>query len=129
MYLFNQHNNSLFCKCIHLKDEVGIFASYYKDINKEIPRLLIKEYKNNYFSNYLGISPSVITLNNQNLERYILLNDIVKMNENKVIFMSTVENREKLYIALINFFGTNYINLDITLYQHLNYIIIKYYLN
>ena len=46
-FISSINDESLFNKCIHLKDEVGIFASYYKMTNRDIeaPYLLIKEFK------------------------------------------------------------------------------------
>ena len=102
-YQSNIDDESLFCKCVHLKDEVGIFASYYPFNNINYPFLLVREFANNNFKDYLSIQHSAIILQKPNLKINVLLNDIVKMNDNKIVFTST--NKEILYIALINFFG------------------------
>ena len=39
------------------------------------------------------------------LSTNVLLNDIVKMNNNKIVFTSTSESKEILYIVVVHFFG------------------------
>ena len=97
--------NQTFYKCIHLKGEIGVF-SYYKKFSIFYPILFFKklnEEKN--FENYL----QQIELNKIEIQYdpYILLNDLIKMNDNKLCFCTT-DNviKEKLFIILINLFST-----------------------
>ena len=76
-------DENLFNKCIHLKGEVGIFASYTKNNNINYPYFFLFEYDNENvkdFKNYLTTSSSTILLEKPNFNIYLLLNDIVKIN-------------------------------------------------
>ena len=61
--------------------------------------------ENTCFKNYLTISNSTIILKETNFTYNLLLNDIIKINENKVIFTATTKSKETLYIIVFNFFG------------------------
>ena len=100
-------DENLFNKCIHLKGEVGIFASYEIINENNYPSFLLMEYdaENTCFKNYLTISNSTIILKETNFTYNLLLNDIIKINENKVIFTATTKSKETLYIIVFNFFG------------------------
>ena len=98
----------IFCKCVHLIDEVGIFASYYPINNVNYPVLFLREFRDNDFQPYLSNSNdliSAIILEKSDLNINLLLNDIVKMNDNKIAFISTLSSKEILCIVIINFFG------------------------
>ena len=96
-------NENTFLKCIHLKGEVGIFASYSYNNNNYYPSFLFMEF-NDGFQNYLTTSDSTIILQKSNMNYTLLLNDIIKINENKVIFTSVDQSREVLYIVAFSFF-------------------------
>ena len=120
-------DQNLFCKCIHLKEEIGIFASYYTISSNTYPFLFIREFKNNDFQSYLtGANNyySAIVLQKPKLLTNVLLNDIVKMNDNKIAFSSTLESKETFYIILVNFFGEKKYKIryyDIPIFPLYNY--------
>ena len=57
-FLSTTNDENSFIKCIHLKEEVGIFAYYYNESNIFYPVLSFKEYnsESNIFENYLDTS-------------------------------------------------------------------------
>ena len=89
-----------FIKCIHLKNEIGVY-SFYRSSGLSMvkyPVLLFKEYNNKELNDY--ISP--IILNKKEFCMDILFNDLIKINNNKISFISTSEDKEEMYIVLIN---------------------------
>ena len=120
-----------FMKCIHLKEEVGVFAYYYNYSDHFYPVLLFREFdKNvNQFIYYLPdeFEFSSITLLKYEFLNNILLNDLIKLSENKIAFTATVENKELIYIILINIFREKKIKIRyyaLKLYLFYNYKIL-----
>ena len=104
-----------FYKCVHLKDEVGVFAyyNYYSSTNVIKPFLLFMEYNDNQFKNYLPdtIPNSLIALNPTDLTNNFLLNDIITINENKICFSSILSDKETIYIIILNIFDDRKIKI------------------
>ena len=106
VYLKNgKEDVDLFYKCIHLKDEIGVFA-YHKLINgiNYQPDLIFFEFYNNNFQNYLSGQNS-ISININNLQYTLLLNDLIKINSNKICFSSVSNDKETIHIVILNLFG------------------------
>ena len=102
---------SYFFKCIHLKENIGVFILYrYLTIlnpeNKN-PIILIKDYDSEFkkFNNYLSFNRIIldeIEFNNNDL-----LNDLIKISDEKICFISTSDDKDKLYIVLIKILDTD----------------------
>ena len=94
----------MFFKGVFLKEDVGVFAYFDYESTSIQPKLLFKEFNNNQFINYLPdeIPSSLIILNLPGLSHNLLLNDLIRINENKVCFSSTLSDKETIYIVLIN---------------------------
>ena len=111
-------DNYYFFKCIHLKEEIGVFILYGLNIifnpNINNPIILIKTYvsTSKKFTNYLDINR--IILDKIEFNKNDLLNDLLKISDEKICFTSTSDDMEKLYIVIIKI-------LD------LNKIVIRYY--
>ena len=101
----------IFYKCIHLKDEIGVFA-YHKLIFGTYyqPYLLFFEFYNNNFQNYLSGQDS-IPININNLQYTLLLNDLIKINSNKICFSSISNDKETIHIVILNLFGEKKIKI------------------
>ena len=104
-----------FYKCIHLKGEVGVFSYFkYRD-NIPCPNILFKEFnlETNTFKNYLSskYADSEILLNKKSFFGPTGFTDIIKMNENKICQLTLLENRETVYIILINIFDNKDIKI------------------
>ena len=125
------HNDDLdsFIKCIHLKDEVGVFAYFYRySLVSYSPVLLFKEYNNaqNVLKDYFQ-TKSRIDLDSYITSKLVYLssdtyfdyknnmNDIIKLSEKKICFITTSDSKEKLYIILLNIINND--NLIIRYYS------------
>ena len=100
-----------FLKCIHLEQEAGVFIFYKSTLNimDSYPTLIFKYFNgissiNDYFSSNLEIS-----LNKKSFHSYSLLNDIIKISNTKLCFISTSTDKQELYIVLLNIFNSNQI--------------------
>ena len=97
-----------FIKCVHIKQESGIFI-YYNSFNH--PILLIKNYVisngiaqfEEFFTNIPYIELKSYYLNGIYFNDYCLKNDLIKINENKFCFITSSSTNDTLYISLINF--------------------------
>jgi hypothetical protein len=102
---------SYFYKCIHLKEETGVFIFYraYHVVTEMItkPLMMFKTYDSdsNSFNNYLSFDEIELDLFEFNIDS--LLNDLIKISDNKLCFVSTSEDKENLYIALIKIMNKN----------------------
>ena len=98
-----------FYKCIHLKGNIGIFSYYQKDIeSKFYPILFFSEYQ---YSNDVNENRILnITFSYKEFDTYLLSNDLIKIEENKVCFSSSSKEKNQIYIILLNLFENyNYI--------------------
>ena len=104
-------NEEVFYKCVHLKGEIGVFSFYKKINNDPYLSFMFKEFniEKNQFDDYL--SNSEILLEQKIFNPAILLNDIIKFNENKICFTTVLMDKETLYIILINIFGDKLVKL------------------
>ena len=103
--------NQVFYKCIHLKGEVGIFI-YYElntESNKFYPTLLFKDYHDNPPNiNDFSINKIDIIEYDIEFDPYLFLNDLIKINNNKICFCSTNNIiKNKLYIIVLNLYQDN----------------------
>ena len=97
-----------FYKCIHLKDEVGVFVYYYNNAGNLQPVFLFRQFNinDNKFEYYLPseYSGSGIKITKYLFSNNLLLNDIIKLKEDKIAFLSTLIDKETLFITLINLY-------------------------
>ena len=92
-----------FYKCLHLKDELGIFTYY----NNSVPILLFKEFSN--ISGFTNFTIPIIILDKiNNFFNDILLNDIIKLTQNKIYYCTTDINRENIYIISIYLYNETF---------------------
>ena len=95
---------SSFSKCIHLRNNLGVFAYYDLNEDNNIVFPYIYEILYNSTSgqivNYIT-DPIEINYNNKVFNKNQLLNDIVRISINKVCFSTTSEDKETLYIILV----------------------------
>jgi len=110
-YVFNQYLeiDNIFFKCIHWEKEAGIFAFYYLSSRQNLINLYFRYYNNNTnnFYNYFNRIDQ-ITLNEiGKFNESCLLNDIIKLTNNKICLISVSTNKETLYIIIINIIGEN----------------------
>ena len=90
-----------FIKCIHLKDDIGVYAFYVSFDNKN-PYILFRKNEYNRLSNY--ISPDII-LNKKEMNVKHVYNDLIKINDNKICFISTTNDLTELIIVLLSIYN------------------------
>ena len=116
-----------FLKCIHLRDEIGI-AAFYRSVSSKMvkkPVLLFLSYSNNKITNYIN----AVELNGKEFSTDCTLNDLIKINDKKVVFFGTSESKEVMYIVLIIIYDNT--NVAIRYYDFNIYSLytFKFYLN
>ena len=95
-----------FMKCINLKEQVGVFAIYVANENYEMinsPKLFYKNLNGyelvNFFSSITEIN---LNINGKYFNSYSLLNDMIKISDNKIAYIAASNSKEQLIIALLN---------------------------
>ena len=94
----------LFFKAIHFKNEIGIFI-YYTDIIDEYPIISLKYCSNedNKFYNYKNLGN--ITVDKMSFNIKASLNDIIKLNDNKICYISVSKDKNTLIIVIFNIYN------------------------
>ena len=92
-----------FIKCIHLKEEIGVY-SFYKSSDDKNPLILFRKRNNNGLDKY--INPDII-LDKKIMNTENVFNDLIKVNDNKICFISTNEDHNELIIVLLSIYQTN----------------------
>ena len=110
-----------FFKSIHLKNNIGVFI-YYKGQNKYNPVILIGDIN----ENFLYTNKIIKEITEYNFQTNLLLNDLIKINDNRFSFITTSTDRTHLYILLFDLYN-NDSNLKIRVYKPnlSNYIFVK----
>ena len=98
-----------FYKGIHLKEEIGFFA-YYKN-NETIPTFSLYQVKSDKTVEIYK-SHSDIYATQGNYYNIDMLNDLIKLNNNTVFFVSTNSDKKGLNIIVFSLYDNdNYINI------------------
>ena len=116
----------LFSKGIYYKNMIGAFIYYLTNNTSPVLSFqkLIIESSNSYYSleNYLG--PIYINSNKYfNLNYYYIYNDIIKLNENSIIYLSSENKGDFIMIILIKLLNDddnvilNYYKIELTYYN------------
>ena len=125
--IFDANNNFLyFSKSIHLEREAGVFIFYKgsNNIMETYPTIIFKYLESNSIKDYFSTIP-IIELKQISCKNSSLLNDIIKITNKKLCFISTSNSKEILYIALINIINKNSIDSIVLRYYSIN-IFLKY---
>ena len=105
MNFYDYSEDNSFYRCIHLKEEIGVFSYYKYYSGIFFPILLFKQFYSNQIIKY---SIPEINLQKYLFDRYILKNDIIKLKEDKICF-SSILNKDyydpTIFIILINIFN------------------------
>ena len=119
----NNNKFNYFTKCFHLEGEKGVFAFYRSSNSTSMiknPLLLFKYFNGSSLNNYT----SEIEINKYNFNTYCLLNDIIKISNKTLCFISTSDTKDILYIVLLHIIDKNniiirYYSINIfNLYQY-----------
>ena len=92
-----------FLKCVHFSDKTGAFA-YFTDNSQPLLIIRFKKFDNNQINDYSQSVPYLI-LNNYNLNTFMTLSDIAKVNDSKIYYVGTSNDNKILYIiSIINYY-------------------------
>ena len=109
---YNENDYEIFFKGIHLKGEIGVFI-YYKSLTST-PSICFKYINSDLIpENYRNFQ--TINIDKSNFIGYALLNDIIKLNDDKICFISFSNDKENLNIVIFKLYNDDY------------YMVIKYY--
>ena len=120
-------NEYSFYKCLYLAEEAGLFAFFNKldnnpyDTNQHL-KIYIRQFIGTAVNNYFDFSE--IYLEEVKFNTNCSLNDIILISEKKFCFVSTSDDRESLYIVLMNIIEKNVVILryyTINLYRLYQY--------
>jgi hypothetical protein len=105
----DDHNNNIFFKGIHLKEEIGAFI-YFESSNTQKPTLILKQFDED-IKNYSSFGD--VKVNNTNFNSNVKLNDIIKLNNYQICYASTTENKDEINIVIFNLYNNDsQINID-----------------
>ena len=98
------YKDDIFFKCIHLKDEIGIFYYFLMDGYKPIIDIVEfkKESNGNYIKDYKFKS---LTTKKYNISSEMYFNSILKLNENKFGVIQINNNKEIIYVIIYTIFN------------------------
>ena len=101
IYDSKQNNTQIFFKGIHLKKEIGVFMFYKNDT---CPIMTLKECNSNNI--IVDYSPfGEIELNKTKLRYPSSLNNLIKINDNKICFICPTYNKKSLIIIIFNLYN------------------------
>ena len=105
-----------FLKCIHYKEDIGIFIYYFYTYNfynvkafPQTPKILFKKIEYiflNYKLSDYSIYFEETVLDQRKFNTDCSLNDLIKISDVKICFISTSDTKDVLYIVIINIIGT-----------------------
>jgi hypothetical protein len=121
-------NRYVFFYSIFFREDAGAFIYFKTQTVDFAPIIFFKEYdvNNNSFKDYFSNNNLII------LDKYIfspeyLLNDLIKISDNKLGFFTSSKNLETLFIILINIFNNNgENNIKIRYYSIENYKLLNF---
>ena len=108
------NNKQKFLKTIHLKEEIGVFV-FYTEEKDNFPYISLYECNSN---NELIIYNSFenIIIDKVNLNNNFMLNDLIKLNENKICLISPSNDKLSLYVVVFSLYD-NYSKMNIRYYS------------
>jgi len=125
-------NDYSFFYSIYFRENAGAFAYYQTESGVSHPVIFFKKLNINKdsFMDYLSENNTIV-LDQYTFNSYYILNDIIKINDNKIGFFTTSNSMKVLYIIILNFYNENnrenikirYYSIEI--YELLNYKVWK----
>ena len=106
-----------YLKCVHLKDDIGVFSFYIYD-NYHYPEIMVGRIVSSDGVNYSFNSMFRKNFGNNYyyLQAEYLLNDIIKINDNRFSFISSSNDRQVLYIFLFDLYNEDK-NMKLRVFQ------------
>ena len=110
---------TLFFKCLHIKDEAGLFFYYFYEKIYSAIYYPVFTFKNLTSSEFIDSFPEIneIKLDFDDLETDELQNDLVKLSENNFVFAGSSKNHKIIHLFMISIFQNNGNKIKIRFYQ------------
>ena len=130
IYQYNNDYGNIFYKCIFLKNEIGVFSYYYYYSSvKYYPIFEFKLYneKTKNIENYS--IPKIILNKYENYNSYLPINELIRLNSNKICFTCPSKDKQILIIIIINIYEEKYYKTRyylIPIYTEYNFQITNY---
>ena len=126
----NYYNQGSFIKCIHYKDEIGVFSFYdYDSHNNIYPYVYFIEIKSDgLLSNPMPNLPQHSILNYTKFDNRTLMNDLTKISDTKICFTATLQDHETIFIIIYHIISTEKIKIryySFPIFQFRNYKILS----
>ena len=116
-----------FFKAIHFKKEIGVFI-YYESISDTYPKVSLKYCKDTDYKFYNYKNYGEISLNKMSFNSYAMMNDIIKLDDNKICFISISTDKNSLILVIFNFYNEdNYMKIRYYTYEMYSNYKIKFF--
>ena len=106
----------IFAKCLYLKETIGAFI-YYKSLETNSLKLKIGNIYQDENNVYCFTIRLVKDLNEFNFQTNILLNDFIKVNDERFVFIALGETASTTITILLIDFYNDYNNMKIRVYE------------
>ena len=105
-----------FYKGIHLKEEIGVFI-YFSDEESTNPKIFFKNFDSDQIRDYKNFGSILLDYEFNN---NYMLNDIIKISDTKICYISPNLNNDVINVAMLSLFNNDN-NLNIRYYSQLIY--------
>ena len=124
-------NKNVFFYSIFFRENAGVFLFYKNEFDTFYPVIFFKQYdeEDGSFKDYF-LNNNLIVLNEYIFNTDYLLNDLIKISDNKLVFFTSSKNLETLFIIIFNIFNFNNMNnIKIRYYSIESYRLLNYKLS
>ena len=126
-------DNRAFYKIVHLKDDIGVAVFYsfqYNNISIPYPSFIIRQIEGEKLINYLDSyynESILIDFHNISFNYDCLLNDLIRISDFKISFITMDINKEILYIILLEIYSPKSFSIKLYKIDIYNIYNIKFY--
>ena len=120
IFISNEYELGLFSKCLHYKDEAGLFFNYfYEKIDYDEYYHPVFIFKNLTSSEFIDSFPGIseIKLDFNDLKTDSLENDLNKINENTFVFAGSSKTKKIIHLFTLKIFQNNGNKIKIRFYE------------
>ena len=113
----NVYYIKVFFKCLYLSENLGAFIYYQSVLSGDSLKLKIGNIDKNIDNNYIFTEKLAKEINEYSFKIDILLNDFIKVNDKRYIFISLQETATTTITILLIDFYNEYKNMKIRVYE------------
>ena len=100
-----EKNNTYFFKAVHLRNEIGCLIYYLSNNQPPMIKIMELDISHNIFISCINSTTILNDIYSYNTE--VLLNDLIKISDEKICFSSSSNDKTKLIIVIISFYNNN----------------------